>query len=396
MRSVELFAGGGGLLLGEAMAGFKHVAAAEWNKWATATLRNNVADGYPLLGELEVMEGDVRHINWHEFLSEPVDLVSGGPPCQPFSMGGKARAAEDPRDMFPAMTSAIATLQPRAFIVENVKGLTRNAFKDYFAFIKLRLTYPQIRAQEGETWEEHFTRLQRVDASKSPQGLKYRLVATIVNAADYGVPQHRHRVFLVGFRSDVEEGWRFPAPSHSGAALRLLQETGEYWDHHRVAKKDQAIVPRTGNSDPQLKPWVTVRDALATLPEPFLGDSKVWMDHKFQPGARIYPGHTGSYIDAPSKALKAGGHGVPGGENMIRYPDGSVRYFTIREAARIQTFPDGYALHGAWSEAMRQIGNAVPVKLGRIVAESVAVHLKLDEALKNQNPMQNNHFKAVV
>ena len=97
----------------------------------------------------------------------------------------------------------------------------------------------------------------------------------------------------------------------------------------------------------------------------------LWLDHKYQPGAKAYPGHTGSPIDEPSKALKAGVHGVPGGENMIRYPDGRVRYFTVREAARIQTFPDNYALHGAWSEAMRQLGNAVPVDLASIFIDSV-------------------------
>ena len=87
-------------------------------------------------------------------------------------------------------------------------------------------------------------------------------------------------------------------------------------------------------------------------------------------------GRANHRLDEPSKALKAGGHGVPGGENMIRYPNGDVRYYSTREAARIQTFPDDYALHGAWSEAMRQIGNAVPVELARIVVASVVESLK--------------------
>jgi DNA (cytosine-5)-methyltransferase 1 len=73
--------------------------------------------------------------------------------------------------------------------------------------------------------------------------------------------------------------------------------------------------------------------------------------------------------------LKAGVHGVPGGENMLLRPDGSVRYFTVRESARLQTFPDDFRLHGSWSEAMRQLGNAVPVELANIVASSVAAHL---------------------
>ncbi len=86
-------------------------------------------------------------------------------------------------------------------------------------------------------------------------------------------------------------------------------------------------------------------------------------------------GHTGSPLDWPAKTLKAGDHGVPGGENMIAFPDGSVRYFTVREAARIQTFPDAWQFQGAWSEAMRQLGNAVPVTLARVVAEGMAASL---------------------
>ena len=112
--------------------------------------------------------------------------------------------------------------------------------------------------------------------------------------------------------------------------------------------------------------------------------------HRFQPGARPYPGHTGSPLDLPAKTLKAGDHGVPGGENMLLRPDGSTRYFTIRESARLQTFPDGYLLHGAWSEAMRQLGNAVPVALGHLVAGGVAERLITTElaALARQRDSQ--------
>lgn len=396
MKSIELFAGGGGLLLGSSLAGFHHLAAAEWNKWATATLRNNISDGYPLIQGLEVIEGDVRSINWNQFNKHEIDLVSGGPPCQPFSMGGKAKADNDPRDMFPAMTAAVADLKPRAFIVENVKGLTRAAFTDYFSFIKLRLNYPMVRARQGESWLEHYKRLKQVDNTGGAQDLEYDVVTTIVNAADYGVPQHRHRVFMVGFRSDIETGWSFPEPTHSGTALQRTQISGEYWERHKTPQRDQVVLQRPGKGNPNLKPWLTVRDALETMPEPRQDGTPGWLDHRFQPGARVYPGHTGSYIDEPSKALKAGAHGVPGGENMIRFPDGSVRYFSIREAARIQTFPDGYALHGAWGEAMRQLGNAVPVRLGRAVAESVAEHLALDTAIKQRKFTDLPLVKAVV
>lgn len=112
------------------------------------------------------------------------------------------------------------------------------------------------------------------------------------------------------------------------------------------------------------------------LPDPRANQAgAIFHNHRHQPGARPYPGHTGSPLDLPAKTLKAGDHGVPGGENMLVMPNGEVRYFTIRESARLQTFPDDYILHGAWSEAMRQLGNAVPVTLAQVVGASVAKRL---------------------
>ena len=128
--------------------------------------------------------------------------------------------------------------------------------------------------------------------------------------------------------------------------------------------------------NPALKPWVTVRDVLSDLPDPLSKEAGNYNHHVFKDGAKVYPGHTGSYIDEPSKALKAGGHGVPGGENMVRFEDGSVRYFTVRESARIQTFPDDFAFQGSWGEVMRQLGNAVPAELAKAVGESVFRVLK--------------------
>ncbi|MGV0383047.1 DNA cytosine methyltransferase [Corynebacterium segmentosum] len=378
IKSAELFAGGGGLVLGTGLAGAHHVALAEWDRWACKTLRNNLSKGHPLLQGAKIFEGDVRTIDWGE-VARGVDLLAGGPPCQPFSAGGLSRAADDPRDMFPAMTDAIQQVQPRAFIIENVKGLTRKAFAEYYAYIKLRLSYPTLRAREGETWVEHLKRLQIFDEGWGDRELSYRVVDTVVDAADFGVPQRRHRVFLVGFRADVRDGWSFPPKTHSGAALKMEQLSGNYFDRHQVPSSEQLIVKRA-SGDPNLKPWLTIRDAIYDMPSPRLSGTSGWLDHKLQLGAKAYPGHTGSPIDEPSKALKAGGHGVPGGENMIRFPDGSVRYYSIREAARVQTFPDEYALHGAWGEAMRQLGNAVPVKLAQVVSKSVVEHLEKDSA----------------
>src|SRR5207245_763895 len=90
------------------------------------------------------------------------------------------------------------------------------------------------------------------------------------------------------------------------------------------------------------------------------------LNHRLQLGARAYARHTGSRYDLPAKVLKAGWHGVPGGENMLAYPDGTVRYFTIRECARLQTFPDDYFFTGTWTKMTRQLGNAVPVLMCRV------------------------------
>ena len=180
-------------------------------------------------------------------------------------------------------------------------------------------------------------------------------------------------------------GWNFPSPTHAQDALLWNKfVTQSYWERHRVsnAKREHPspllksrinrLKDRYGFFEPEAKPWQTVRDVIGDLPSPVDSPhSNRYPDHIFKSGAKTYPGHTGSYIDAPSKTIKAGGHGVPGGENMLRNEDGSVRYFTVLEAKRIQTFPDNYTITGAWSEAMRQIGNAVPVELGRFIASDL-------------------------
>ncbi|MDR2453208.1 MAG: DNA cytosine methyltransferase, partial [Bifidobacteriaceae bacterium] len=159
MRSIELFAGGGGLALGTHLAGFSTEVVAEWNRWCCDTLRENQAAGHPLAQGVDVREGDVREIDWSAY-QDAVDLVSGGPPCQPFSGGGKGMAAGDPRDMFPASAEVVRQVRPRAFMVENVRGLTRPRFADYFAYVQLRLAHPEVAALDGESWSEHFQRLQ--------------------------------------------------------------------------------------------------------------------------------------------------------------------------------------------------------------------------------------------
>lgn len=388
MDCVELFSGAGGLAMGVGLAGFDPKVVIEWDKWACETIRENQNHAYPLVSGWDVKEGDVRAFDW-ESISGPIDLVAGGPPCQPFSMGGKHRAHDDCRDMFPATVDIIRQLKPKAFIVENVKGLTRSAFANYYQYILLQLSYPEIGLRKKEDWYDHFQRLQKFKTSlkSKKSSLTYDVIPTLVNAADYGVPQKRERVFIVGFRSDLNVEWSFPRPTHSYDALLYDQWiTGKYWERHDITKPNmpEKILSKIKRlhkqSAPTTLPWRTVRDAISDLPDPRSAAAKLIKDHRYQPGARIYPGHTGSPLDLPSKTLKAGDHGVPGGENMLVKEDGSVRYFTVRESARLQTFPDGYRFHGSWTETMRQLGNAVPVKLAQVVARSVAEKLLLAES----------------
>ncbi len=217
MRSVELFGGAGGLALGSELAGLEGTLFVEWDRWACDTVRQNQERGFPLVSDWTVSEGDVRCIDWREVSRQDViDVVAGGPPCQPFSMGGKARAADDSRDMFPAAAEVIRELRPQAFVLENVRGLTRAAFANYYQLILLRLKHPDLPQNASESWFDHLQRLQRYETSdhRGDSG-EYRVVPTLVNAADYGVPQHRHRVFVVGFRVDVDAEWSFPEPTHS-------------------------------------------------------------------------------------------------------------------------------------------------------------------------------------
>ena len=325
MKIIELFSGCGGLAKGMSLAGFQELALVEFNADACRSLRANFDPDI-------VWEGDVRSFDYSRY--NDVDAIVGGPPCQPFSLGGKAKAHNDARDMFPEAARAICEVHPKAFLFENVKGLLRPSFQAYFKYIILRLTYPSCKQMKEESWQEHSDRLSKLDFEKY-RGTKYRVCYRLVNAADYGVPQIRERVIIVGFRSDCPSVWKWPDKTNEKAN------------------------------------WKTLGEAISSVPTPERNPPNRLWDNVLREGARVYPGHTGSPIDQPAKTIKAGAHGVPGGENMILFPDGSVRYMSVREAKLIQTFPENYIILGNWSEAMRQIGNAVPVQLAKIMGEAL-------------------------
>lgn len=385
--SIELFTGVGGLALGVAQAGFQHLALAEYNRHACCSLRKNEVHLHH--GKCQLFEGDVRAVNFSQFEGK-VDLLAAGAPCQPFSIGGRHRAHQDHRNLFPEVFRVVRETRPKAVVVENVKGLLRPALDKYVEYIELQLALPDVLPadpSDPEAWREHLPVLRReAKASSKPRdpATVYRVRHRLLNAADFGVPQRRERVFFVAIRADIGPAWTPPTPTHTRDALLYDQwVSGDYWREHDLPVRRTPISMRklVRKLAGELRPlmgdrWQTVRDALVGLPEPRANEEpEGWLNHILQPGARAYPGHTGSPLDLPAKTLKAGVHGVPGGENTLRRTNGTVRYFTVREAARLQGMPDRYLIEGAWGEAMRQLGNAVPAPLAREVASSVALRL---------------------
>ena len=189
MRAIELFAGAGGLAIGTALAGFEHELVAEWNHDACETIRKNQDRKVEIVRGWQVFEGDVRRLDYRKYQGK-LDLIAGGPPCQPFSLGGKHRGHEDDRDMFPEAVRAVREAAPRAFLVENVKGLLRRSFATYFNHILLQLNHPEIIRKKSEEWPAHLARLERHHTGKNRHGgLSYQVVFRLLNAANYGVPQ---------------------------------------------------------------------------------------------------------------------------------------------------------------------------------------------------------------
>lgn len=375
--SIELFSGCGGLALGMSRAGFSHQLMVERDADAAATVAHNSKRGIEYVRHWPYTQKDVRDIDWT--LYRGVDAIAGGPPCQPFGIGGKARGPDDERDMWPEAVRVVREAEPKAFAFENVFGMLRERFEGYVAWVKACLERPHHPRRVGETHEAHLKRLVRLPKI-------YEVVVQSVNAAEFGGAQNRRRILFLGIKA--ADGLLPPMLKRTHTRERLLWNqyvTGEYWESHGLSKKgrkpllkpDEALVARISRSfvPPTGLPWMTVRDTLAGLGEPNGKNG-----HVLQVGAKVYPGHTGSPLDLPAKALKAGDHGVPGGENMAVLDDGTVRYFSLRESARLMGLPDDYEFPRSWTESMRCMGNAVPVQLGQAVGtwlvDQVAVAAK--------------------
>lgn len=375
LESVELFGGCGGLGLGLARAGFRSREFWEWDRDAVLTVRHNVAAGVPHFAEWHVVHDDVRHANWSDWFGR-LDLMSGGPPCQAFAIGGKKRGSDDPRDMWPQAIRAVREARPRAFLFENVRNLAGPSFSAYLEWITRSLTHVSAPRHPDEDHARHVRRLRLIRDND------YRVMVNVVNAADFGAAQERKRVLIFGYRVDLGIDPTAMKPTHGRDRLLWDQwVTGEYWNRHGLRRPtDEDITPlhrptvtrlRNRIMEPPERPWLTLRDVIHDL-----GDPDGRNNHVFQPGARSYKGHTGSVLDWPAKALKAGDHGVPGGENMIRFADGSVRYLTLRETARLVGMPDDFTFPVSWTESMRQLGNAVPAPLAEAGGHWIRRHLR--------------------
>ena len=253
-----------------------------------------------------------------------------------------------------------------AVLIENVGGLSRDVHSKYFEYVRMQLEFPSLAPSTDEEWTSHFNRLvsHRNSRSYLPE---YQVNWKVINAADFGIPQRRRRTFVVAIQPEFRS-YDFPVETHSRVALLYSQATGEYWSRHGIRPR---IFPRALGAKPhgdELKPWVTVRDALVGVGTPADRQDTAVSNHWTIPGAREYSGHSGSDLDWPSKVIKAGTHGVAGGENTVRTDQGAVRYYTLREMARIQGFSDEHLFLGSRSSVIRQIGNAVPPNLATAIA----------------------------
>ncbi|CAO5258025.1 DNA (cytosine-5)-methyltransferase 1 [Frankia sp. AgKG'84/4] len=364
------------MAVGTRHAGFRHTALVEWAKPAASILRHNARLTPGLWREEDVHQQDVRTwLGRSDFPERDIDLIAGGPPCQPFSLGGVHAGDEDQRNMFPAALDAVRKFNPKFVLFENVPGLTRPSFLPYFSYIRNQLEKPSVIARDNELWTEHHERVKM----SGPVNQSYHVTQHLLDAADFGLPQNRRRVFLIAIRADLEilDFWPEFSGSHSRDALLYDQwVTGDYWSEHNLAMPEmpEGIDSRVRDLKERGRPfsarWKTIRDAVCGLPKPINGvASRDFKNHEGIPGARAYPKHSGSPYDWPAKAIKAGVHGVSGGEAMIRFDDGSLRYLTVRESARLQGFPDDYEFPISRSRSMGAIGNAVATPVAKLLAE---------------------------
>lgn len=304
MKILSLFSGCGGLDLGLCRAGNEIVWANDFDEYAVATYKKNIGD--------HIVLGDIRNIDIG--ILPNCDVVVGGFPCQGFSMANMKRSVDDERNtLYRFFYNAIKIKQPKYFIAENVKGI--------------------LSLGKGEV-------IKQIKADFENAG--YVVSVNPVNMADYGIPQTRQRVIIIGQRKDIGDVLKyvFPLPSHSAH-------------------------PTNG-----LLPWVTIKEAIDDLPDPDMPNScknHIYSAYKLE--FRNFTGHRPTDPNKPSPTILARGNGK-GGVCAIPHYNGTRR-LSIRESARIQTFPDEFVFYGTMNACYRQIGNAVPVKFAKLLGDEL-------------------------
>lgn len=326
-KSIELFAGCGGLALGMEKAGFDSVLLNEIDSDACETLRKNRPNW-------NVVEGDIAKINFSKFKNK-IDIVSGGFPCQAFSYAGKKLGFEDTRGtLFFEFARAIKEVNPLIFIAENVRGL--------------------LKHDEGKTLKSIKSLIDEIG---------YHLVEPrVLKAIFYQVPQKRERLFLIGIRKDISDkaAFNWPSPYKRIMTLRDALKAGELY---------LTDVPKApGQQYPQRK-----KEILSKVPAggywrdlPF-DMQKEYMKKSFYLGG----GKTGMARrlswDEPSLTLTTS----PAQKQTERCHPDETRPLTVREYARIQTFPDDWSFEGNITSQYKQIGNAVPVNLAHSIGRAL-------------------------
>lgn len=303
LKSIEICAGAGGQALGLEMAGFKHIALVEYEKKYCETLKKNRP-------EWNIICEDVKNFSGKPYRNK-IDLLAGGVPCPPFSVAGKQLGSDDERDLFPEALRLIEEINPKAVMLENVRGFLDPAFKDYRESI-----------------------LKRIDE------LGYNVQIKLLNASDYGVPQLRPRIVIVGIRKDVQGKFSYPLPTSEkvktvGETLLDLMKKNHWQNANEWAKQASTIAPTiVGGSKkhggPDLGP-IRARKAWAQL----------GVDGK------------GIANEAPEKDF----------EGMPR--------LTPRMIARIQGFPDTWNFGDKKTAACRMIGNAFPPPVAKALGEEI-------------------------
>lgn len=322
---LELFAGAGGLALGLEKSGLKCVALNEVDKWACQTLRKNRPNW-------NIIEDDIKNISFEKY-KNIVDVVTGGFPCQAFSYAGKKLGLEDARGtLFYEFARVVKTVNPLICIGENVRGL--------------------LSHDKGKTLKGMISILDEIGYNIVP--------VQVLKALEYKVPQKRERLILVGVRKDIKAKFEYPKPHHKKFTLKDALKKGELFDAD-VPKSEGAIYPENKKKVLDMVPpkgyW---RDLPLDIQKSYMGGSFYLGGGKTGMARRIG-------WDEPSLTLTCS----PAQKQTERCHPDETRPFTVREYARIQTFPDNWEFVGSLAQQYKQIGNAVPVNLGKELGYSI-------------------------